>query len=73
MAVDTSWLITDPDLPFEEHWAAAADGRLFGVEVKVAAPATLQFMLAASNEPKHREDLAILSRLLGHDPSGEYD
>ena len=58
-------IITDPALNFDEHWSAAADGRLFGTTVKVAAPSTLRTMLADSDQPKHAQDRAILDRLLG--------
>ena len=57
-------IITNPELPFQEHWERAEEGTLFGRSVKVASLHTLQVLLAASPEPKHAEDRALLERVL---------
>jgi hypothetical protein len=58
-------VITNPELPFQEHWGRAEDATLFGGTVKVASLQTLRLLLAASPEPKHAEDRALLERVLG--------
>ena len=57
-------IITDPQLPFDEHWQAAMEGNLFGLRVKVGSPNTLLLLLAESQEAKHAEDRRLLRRLL---------
>lgn len=57
-------VITNPELPFQEHWERAEDATLFGLSVKVASLETLRLLLAASPEPKHAEDRALLARVL---------
>jgi len=58
-------ILTNPELSFQEHWERAEDATLFGLPVKVASLQTLQLLLAASPEPKHAEDRALLARVLG--------
>ena len=58
-------IITNPELPFQEHWDQAADVTLFSRWVKVASLQTLQVLLAASPEPKHADDRALLERVVG--------
>lgn len=57
-------IITNPMLPFDEHWRQAESAVVFGIPVRVASPHTLLLLLAASPELKHADDRARLERLL---------